>query len=87
MSVEKKAVVSESSELVEKQRLLTVFRACQYLFLAVFAFGVAWSLSDLATYFQFPISGWALGCTMFGAQGGVASELLIRRLEKDLKRK
>ncbi|MHA2059739.1 MAG: hypothetical protein ACW976_03060 [Candidatus Ranarchaeia archaeon] len=87
MDSRKKTLERETSEDVEKQRLLTVFRVCQYLFLAIFAFGIAWSLSDLAVFYDFPITGWALGCTVFGAQGGFASEFIIRRLERELKRK
>ena len=89
MSVESsnKTPVKGSIEEIEKQRMLTVFRVCQYLFLAIFAFGIAWSLSDLAVYYTLPISGWALGSTVFGAQGGVASEFVIRRLERKTERK
>ncbi|MHA1916723.1 MAG: hypothetical protein ACTSUV_00195 [Candidatus Ranarchaeia archaeon] len=87
MSVEKgKKNLTESNADIEKQRLLVVFRACQFLFLAIFAFGVAWSFSDLATYFAFPVSGWALGCSVFGVQGGLASEFMIRRLEQSTKK-
>ena len=81
---EKPGQVEAPSVGDDSRRFITVARAAQFLFLAIFAFGVAWSISDLAIYFELPITGWALGCTVFGAEGVLASEFLVRRLEARL---
>lgn len=64
---------------------LQVFRIVQFLFLALFAYGIAWGISDLVEYINFPVTGWAIGCIVFGALGVLSSEIQIRRLESQLK--
>ena len=84
-STEREKIVTASPSSNESTRtFIHVAKAVQFLFLAIFAFGVAWSISDLAEAFEIPITAWALGCTVFGAEGVLASEYLVRRLEKEL---
>ena len=66
------------------QSFLMAARAIQYVFLAIFAYGIAWTTSDIVTVFQIPVTGWAIGSVVFGALGILASELQIRRLESQI---
>ena len=81
-----KIVTASTSSDESTRTFIHVAKAVQFLFLAIFAFGVAWSISDLAGAFAIPITAWALGCTVFGAEGVLASEYLVRKLEKELYR-
>jgi hypothetical protein len=83
---DKRRVVETPTSSNESTRtFIHVAKAIQFLFLAIFAFGVAWSISDLAGAFEIPITAWALGCTIFGAEGVLASEYLVRKLEKEIR--
>ena len=73
-----------NDELQTTRLLLNLGRVIQFIFFAIFAYGIAWSTSDLAAYLNLPVTGWALGSIIFGILGVILSELQIRRLEAEL---
>ena len=75
---------NENSQSSASEGFLLAARAIQYLFLAIFAYGIAWTTSDVITYLNVPVTGWAIGSVVFGALGILASELQIRRIEAQL---
>ena len=80
LSIKSSKIQKSSSSRDLKDILLVSAYTFQFLFLSLFAFGIGLGVSDLAFFFQFPLSSLAVIATIFGLLGVFISEGLHRRL-------
>jgi len=66
----------------DKRMLIFKVKMLEFFFFAIFAFGIAWIISDLAKTIELPVSSGAIGTTIFGFTGIIGCELMIRWIEK-----
>jgi len=67
---------------VKKIDIILKIKVFQFLFFAIFAFGIAWILSDIVSFLNIPISPGGIGTTIFGITGMLGCEILIRWVDK-----
>lgn len=62
-------------------------RYMQFIFLAIMFYGVAMLSYDLVRLIPgMPISNWSIGCSVFGAEGVIATFLLVRSMDKKIEK-
>lgn len=67
------------------QKFVVTVKYLQFIFLAVLFYGLAMLSYDLLKMIPaVPISAWSIGCSVFGAEGVIASVLIIRSTEKKI---
>ncbi len=82
--------MSISQEKERLQNFILRVRYIQFIFLAVLFYGTAMLGYDVVKIIPgVVISSWSIGCTIFGAEGAIASYFIIhsteRKIEKVLK--
>ena len=79
--------MSETEERERLNKFVIGVKYLQLIFLSVLFFGVAMLCYDLIQLIPgVVISTWSIGCKIFGAEGIIASFLIIRSTEKKIER-
>ncbi len=77
-------VIQEKDRL---QAFIIRVRYLQFIFLAVLFYGTAMLSYDLVKLIpDVSISSWSIGCTIFGAEGAIASYFIIRSTERKIEK-
>ncbi len=78
--------MSFTQEKDRLQNFIIRVRYIQFIFLAVLFYGTAMLSYDLVQLLPDPIviSAWSIGCTIFGAEGAIASYIMIRATERKI---
>lgn len=64
---------------------MLVMKYVQFLFLSVFFYGTALLTYELLQLIPgIILSSWSIGCTIFGAEGTVASVWILRKTERKM---
>ncbi len=69
------------------QSFVIRIRYIQFIFLAVLFYGTAMLSYDVVKIIPgVVISSWSIGCTVFGAEGAIASYFIIRSTERKIEK-
>ena len=72
-----------TEEKVKNNKILNTsqktFKTFQALSLGIFALGVSSAIGDISGYYNFPLSAFSIGCTVFGLIGTVITEIMYRQ--------
>ncbi len=79
--------MSYTLEKEKLQKFIIVIKYLQFIFLSILFYGTAMLSYDLIQIIpDIEISAWSIGCTVFGAEGAIASYFIIRSAEKKIEK-